>query len=190
MTVLVSTHLTEFDRPQPLVRESSPDRYPFGCCSTRSIEFAHADTMKTSTTKCVRTCAFAAAPDSPAPLDAAKNMRQPGGAHIVRLRCTCSAPVGCAAGPAGRAVWGKWQAIRMRQAWGASVKQFAWVEWWGSVCITLFAACPPGAAGGTCAWRISPSKPAHTLQACQAWSCAWMACSKPHVMSMCECRMT
>ena len=37
--------------------------------------------MKMAVRKCVRTCAFAVAAESMAPLDAAKNASQPGGAH-------------------------------------------------------------------------------------------------------------
>ena len=37
--------------------------------------------MKMAVIECVRTCAFVVARDSIAPLDAAKNMPQPGGAH-------------------------------------------------------------------------------------------------------------
>ena len=62
--------------------------------------------MKMGAQKYVRTCACAVAPHSTAPLDTAKNIWEPGGAHSVRVRCRWAAPVGCAAGRAGRVKWG------------------------------------------------------------------------------------
>ena len=113
---------TEFYQTKP---ESSPERYPLGCYSTRRAEIAHAATMKMRIRKCVRTCACGVAPSSTASLDTAKIIRGPGGAHSVRMQCTCGAPVGHAARRAGRAMCGKCTKNRMQGGGGASVKHCA-----------------------------------------------------------------
>ena len=150
--VLLSTHPTEIDQARPknqfgtgtVQQLDYPQRSKLPC---RHYENGCAKTY-------VRTRVCPCAPGSTAPLDTAKKVRQPGGAHSVRLRRRCAVPVACAAGRAGRAAWGKCMQICMREAWGASVKQCAWVVWCRASCNTLFVACPPGAAGGTAGWHL------------------------------------
>ena len=81
--------------------------------------------MKMGAQKYVRTPAYAVAPDSTAPLDTAKKVRQPGGAHSVRMQYICAVPVGYATERLGRAVQCKCGKIRMQGGGGASVKHCA-----------------------------------------------------------------
>ena len=165
-SVLVSTHLTETYQPKPKTQSGAGAYQPLD--DPQHLKRADADTMKISTRKFVRTCACAGVPNSTASLDVAKNVRQPGGAHSVRMQYICAVPVGYAAERLGRAVQCKCSKIRMQGGEGASMKHCAWVVWCRAGCITIFAARPPGTAGGTCARRISASKPAHACQTCQA----------------------
>ena len=77
--VLVSTHLTELHQIQPKTQSGAGAdqlRIHPQCPHRARRHYENGgDRMR------VRTCAFVVAPDSIAPLDAAKNMPQPGGAH-------------------------------------------------------------------------------------------------------------
>ena len=74
--------------------------------------------MKMGAQKYVRTRVYPYAPDSTAPLDTAKKVRQPGGAHSVRMQYICTVPVGYAAERLGRAVQCKCSKIRMQGGGG------------------------------------------------------------------------
>ena len=79
--------------------------------------------MKMEIIKHARTCVHAIATGSLGPLDAAKIVLAPGGAQHVKIQRALAVPVVCAAGRAGRRMWGKHVQIRMHRAWGASMEQ-------------------------------------------------------------------
>ena len=104
--------------------------------TSRSTCKADADTMKMGRQKYVRTCAWAVAPVSTAPLDTTEIVCGSVGAHSVRTQCIYAVPVGYAAERLGRAVRCKCSKIRMQGGGGASVKHCAWVVWCRGGCGT------------------------------------------------------
>ena len=133
--VLLSTHPTEIDQARPKNQFGTGTGAPLIYPQHSKVPCRHYENGRAKI--CAHgTCVYPCAPDSTAPLDTAKKVRQPGGAHSVRMQCICAVPVGYAAERLGRAVQCKCSKIRMQGGRGASMKHCTWVVWCRASCNT------------------------------------------------------